>query len=138
MIEVYSWPTPNGHKVHIMLEECGLPYAVHAVDIGAGEQFVHGGELTGEADRALDRDRVGAQVVAGDGRGARVGTLERGQDPYQRGLARAVGAQQREDRARFDGEVDPIEHSLLPVALGQAGDRNCVCHTPNRIRRTQL
>ena len=39
MIEVYSWPTPNGHKVHIMLEECGLPYRVHAVDIGAGDQF---------------------------------------------------------------------------------------------------
>jgi len=39
MIDVYTWPTPNGHKVHIMLEECGLPYAVHAVDIGAGEQF---------------------------------------------------------------------------------------------------
>ena len=39
MIEVYSWATPNGHKVHIMLEECGLPYRVHAVDIGAGDQF---------------------------------------------------------------------------------------------------
>jgi GSH-dependent disulfide-bond oxidoreductase len=39
MIEVYSWPTPNGHKVHIMLEECGLPYRVKAVDIGAGDQF---------------------------------------------------------------------------------------------------
>ena len=39
MIEVYSWATPNGHKVHIMLEECALPYRVHAVDIGAGEQF---------------------------------------------------------------------------------------------------
>ena len=39
MIEVYSWATPNGHKVHIMLEECGLPYRVFAVDIGAGEQF---------------------------------------------------------------------------------------------------
>ena len=38
-VEVYSWPTPNGHKVHIMLEECGLPYRVHPVDIGAGEQF---------------------------------------------------------------------------------------------------
>jgi len=42
MIEVYSWPTPNGHKVHIMLEECGLPYRVHAVDIGAGDQFKPG------------------------------------------------------------------------------------------------
>ena len=39
MIDLYSWPTPNGQKVHIMLEECGLSYAVHAVDIGAGEQF---------------------------------------------------------------------------------------------------
>ena len=39
MIEVYSWATPNGHKVHIMLEECGLPYRVHGIDIGAGDQF---------------------------------------------------------------------------------------------------
>ena len=39
MIDLYSWPTPNGHKIHIMLEECGLPYNVHPVDIGAGDQF---------------------------------------------------------------------------------------------------
>lgn len=39
MIDLYTWPTPNGHKIHIMLEECGLPYRVHAVDIGAGDQF---------------------------------------------------------------------------------------------------
>ncbi len=39
MIEVYSWATPNGHKVHIMLEECGLAYRVIPVDIGAGDQF---------------------------------------------------------------------------------------------------
>ena len=39
MIEVYSWATPNGHKVHIMLEECGLPYRAIPVDIGAGAQF---------------------------------------------------------------------------------------------------
>ena len=39
MIEVYSWPTPNGHKIHIMLEECGLAYRAHPVDIGAGDQF---------------------------------------------------------------------------------------------------
>jgi len=39
MIDLYTWPTPNGHKIHIMLEECGLPYTVHAVDIGAGDQF---------------------------------------------------------------------------------------------------
>ncbi len=39
MLKVYSWPTPNGHKVHILLEECGLPYEVEPVDIGAGAQF---------------------------------------------------------------------------------------------------
>jgi len=39
MIDVYSTATPNGHKVHIMLEECGLPYQVHPIDIGAGNQF---------------------------------------------------------------------------------------------------
>jgi GST-like protein len=36
---VFSWPTPNGHKVHILLEEMQLPYSVQAVDIGAGDQF---------------------------------------------------------------------------------------------------
>ena len=39
MIDLYTWPTPNGHKVHIMLEETGIPYRVHPVNIGAGEQF---------------------------------------------------------------------------------------------------
>jgi len=39
MIDLYSWPTPNGHKIHIMLEETGLAYRVHPVDIGAGDQF---------------------------------------------------------------------------------------------------
>lgn len=39
MIDVYSWATPNGHKVHIMLEETGLAYRAHPVDIGAGDQF---------------------------------------------------------------------------------------------------
>ncbi len=39
MIDLYTWPTPNGHKIHIMLEECKLPYRVHAVNIGQGDQF---------------------------------------------------------------------------------------------------
>ncbi len=39
MIDLYTWPTPNGHKIHIMLEECALPYNVHPIDIGAGDQF---------------------------------------------------------------------------------------------------
>lgn len=38
-IELYFWPTPNGYKITIMLEECGLPYEVKYVNIGKGEQF---------------------------------------------------------------------------------------------------
>lgn len=38
MIELYTWGTPNGQKASIMLEECGLPYEVHPVDIGSGAQ----------------------------------------------------------------------------------------------------
>jgi GST-like protein len=39
MIEVWTWPTPNGHKVHIALEELGLPYKVIPINIGQGDQF---------------------------------------------------------------------------------------------------
>ena len=39
MIDLYTWTTPNGRKVSIMLEEVGLPYTVHPVDIGKGAQF---------------------------------------------------------------------------------------------------
>jgi GST-like protein len=39
MIELWSWPTPNGQKVHIALEETGLPYKTIPVNIGAGDQF---------------------------------------------------------------------------------------------------
>jgi len=39
VIDLYYWPTPNGHKISIMLEECGLEYEVRRIDIGAGDQF---------------------------------------------------------------------------------------------------
>ncbi len=39
VIDLYTWSTPNGRKVSIMLEEVGLPYAVHPIDIGMGDQF---------------------------------------------------------------------------------------------------
>lgn len=39
MIHLYSWPTPNGHKIHIMLEETGLEYRVIPINIGKGDQF---------------------------------------------------------------------------------------------------
>ena len=39
MIDLHYWPTPNGHKITIFLEEVGLPYTIHKVDIGKGDQF---------------------------------------------------------------------------------------------------
>jgi GST-like protein len=39
MMDLYTWSTPNGRKISIMLEETGIPYRVHAVNIGQGEQF---------------------------------------------------------------------------------------------------
>jgi GSH-dependent disulfide-bond oxidoreductase len=39
MIDLYTWATPNGRKASIMLEEVGLPYTVHPINIGKGEQF---------------------------------------------------------------------------------------------------
>lgn len=42
MIDLYYWPTPNGHKASIMLEECALEYRTIPVDIGAGDQFKPG------------------------------------------------------------------------------------------------
>jgi len=39
MIDLYYWPTPNGHKITIFLEECGLPYKIIPINIFKGEQF---------------------------------------------------------------------------------------------------
>jgi GST-like protein len=42
MIDLYFWPTPNGHKITVFLEEAGLPYELHPVNITAGDQFKPG------------------------------------------------------------------------------------------------
>jgi GST-like protein len=42
MIDLYYWTTPNGHKVTLFLEEAGLPYKIHPINIGKGEQFEAG------------------------------------------------------------------------------------------------
>jgi GST-like protein len=42
MIDLYYWTTPNGHKITLFLEESGLPYKIHPIDIGKGEQFAPG------------------------------------------------------------------------------------------------
>src|SRR4029077_6613100 len=75
MIEVWSWPTPNGHKVHIALEELGLEYKVIPVNIGAGDQFKP------EFLKITANHRIPA-IVDTDGPGGKPVTLfEIGSDP---------------------------------------------------------
>jgi GST-like protein len=62
MIELYTWPTPNGHKASIMLEETGLDYRVHPVDIANGEQFAADYETinpNGKIPTIVDQDGPG-------------------------------------------------------------------------------
>src|SRR3981189_2564565 len=68
MIELYTWSTPNGRKVSIMLEECGLPYRVHKVDIGKGDQFRAG-------DRAIHATSKIPSIVHPEGPGGEPGAL---------------------------------------------------------------
>ncbi len=64
MIDLYTWSTPNGRKVSIMLEECGLAYRTHKVDIGKGEQF-------DEAFVAINPNSKIPAIVDYDGPGGR-------------------------------------------------------------------
>ena len=64
MIDLYYWPTPNGHKITIFLEEAGLDYTIKPVDISAGDQFKPGflafspdNRMPGIIDRSPARPR---------------------------------------------------------------------------------
>lgn len=67
MIELYTWPTPNGHKAAIILEETGLDYRVHPVDIANGEQFAGDYETinpNGKIPTIVDQDGPGGGPFA--------------------------------------------------------------------------
>lgn len=67
MIELYTWPTPNGHKAAIMLEETGVDYRVHPVDIANGEQFAADYETinpNGKIPTIVDQDGPGGGPFA--------------------------------------------------------------------------
>ena len=71
MIELWSWPTPNGQKVHIALEETGLPYTTIPVNIGAGDQFSQ------EFLAITPNHRIPA-IVDNQGPGGRINLFESG------------------------------------------------------------
>lgn len=74
MIDVYTWTTPNGHKIHIMLAETGLPHRIHRVDIGAGQQLTPEFKKinpNGKIPAIVDQDGAPGERSGGEGRGAK-------------------------------------------------------------------
>ncbi len=72
MIDLYTWTTPNGRKVSIALEEMGLPYTVHAINIGKGEQF------TPEYDAINPNHKIPAIIDSDGPDGAPITVFESG------------------------------------------------------------
>lgn len=73
MIELYYWTTPNGHKITMFLEEAGVEYNIHPVNIGAGDQFKR------EFLAIAPNNRIPAIVdTAPDGGGAAISVFESG------------------------------------------------------------
>ena len=110
----------------------------HLQVLTAGQHVVHRRELPGEADRPLHPERVGTQVVPGDGGGPRVGAHQGGQDPDHGGLARAVRAEQGQHRAGLDRQVHVIQGCVAAEGLAHALGHNCVCHTLKCMCHTQF
>jgi hypothetical protein len=103
MIEVYSWPTPNGHKVHIMLEECGLPYRVIPVNIGTGEQFKP------EFLAISPNNKIPALIDTGDGV-----SLPPGVASKQRYHKNRMSARKLVDKVKRE-KIDDLEELLSPT-----------------------
>jgi len=64
MLDVYSWKTSNGRKVTVMVEELGVPYVLHKIDIGAGDQF-------SDAFTAINPNQKIPAIVDSEGPGGR-------------------------------------------------------------------
>ncbi|MBC7779768.1 MAG: glutathione S-transferase N-terminal domain-containing protein [Proteobacteria bacterium] len=67
MIDLHTWPTPNGRKIHIMLEETGLPYSVHPVNTRSGDQFAPAFlkiSANNKIPAIVDRDGPGGKPLA--------------------------------------------------------------------------
>jgi hypothetical protein len=94
--------------------------ADHLQVLLAGHRLLHGRELTGQADHLPDLGRVPQRVDAVDVQRPGVRAQQGGHRPHERGLPRAVGAQQRHHPARVDHEVQPGQRLGLAIALHQA------------------
>ena len=106
MIDVYTWPTPNGHKVHIMLEECGLAHTIHGVNIRKGEQF--------EADfLAISPNNRIPAIVDNDGPGGQ---------PYSLFESGAILIYLAEKTGKFLASDGRARHDTLQWLMFQMGN----------------
>ena len=87
-----------------------------------GQDLVDGGELAGKAERLTHLRGLGGDVVPVDSRCAAVGLEQCGQDLDNSGLAGTVGAEQGEDGARGDAQIDAPEYRVVAVGLGEPGN----------------
>lgn len=136
--EVEAAPHPAGVRGRRPVGRLGQPEAVqelagplgrpaHPVQPGeqpevlaAGEVTVDRGVLAGDADAAADGGRIAEQVVPGDPGRAGVRAQQRGQQPYGRRLARAIGAEEAADSALRDGQIESAQGVDLAEPLLQA------------------
>jgi len=105
MIDLYTWSTPNGRKISIMLEECGLPYAVHPINIGKGEQFAP------DFLKISPNNRIPA-IVDSDGPGGR---------PYAVFESGAILIYLAEKTARFLPAEPAVRYTVLQWLMWQMG-----------------
>ena len=95
--------------------------------LGAGEQVVHRGELTGDADDGSNSVRVGDHVVTGDAHRPGVGQDQGGQDTDHRGLAGPVGAEKRQDRSLLHCQAHLVEHHVITERLAHVSSDDPRC-----------
>ncbi len=114
-IEIFYWPTPNGHKITIACEEMGLPYGIRPVNIGAGEQFT-------PAFLAISPNNRMPAIIDPDGPGGEpIGIFESG--AILQYLGRKTGLfYPAEERLRV--KVDEWVHWQMANLGPNAGQRN--------------
>jgi len=117
-IQLYYWPTPNGWKISIMLEECALPYALNMIDIGAGAQFA-------PAFLAISpNNRIPAIVDPNGPDGAPISVFESG--AILQYLARKTG--------RFGGESERERVAVSEWLFWQVGGLGPMAGQANHFR----
>ena len=105
MIELFSWPTPNGHKCHIMLEECGLPYTAKPIDIGKGDQF------TADFLRISPNNKIPALIDSDGPDGKPIALFESG----------AILQYLADKTGRFGGDTARQKYTVLQWLMFQMG-----------------